>query len=202
MRTRAVMAVVIDRVLGLLGLFVLASVVCVLGWSVVRNMPGRNLLLVALFGASISALVAFRVLGARRLNNHPWVVRSLARSRWGLRIKQFIGAFNELRERPGYLVSAVGLSMLNHVFWSASLLCIARAVGNHVAVVQGFVVFPLAIFGNIFGVAGGFGVGTAAFDLFRPRCWASAMALIPAVPVVERNCEACGTAFLFGRSKR
>lgn len=166
MRTRAVMAVVIDRVLGLLGLFLLASVGCVLGWRVVLDMPGRDLVLAATFGASIGSLAAFRILGARRLYHHRWVVESLARNGWGPRIRQFVGAFNELRERPAYLVSAIGLSMLNHVFWCASLLCIARAVGNHVAVVEGFVVFPFAIFGNIFGVAGGFGVGTAVFDLF------------------------------------
>jgi hypothetical protein len=29
----------------------------------------------------------------------------------------------------------------------------------------GFVVFPLAIFSNVFGVAGGFGGGTVGFDL-------------------------------------
>jgi hypothetical protein len=34
-----------------------------------------------------------------------------------------------------------------------------------VPLVEGFAVFPLAILGNVFGVAGGFGVGTAAFDL-------------------------------------
>jgi len=64
------------------------------------------------------------------------------------------------------MVAALALSVFNHVFWCVSLLCIARAVGNHVEWVKGFVVFPLAIFSNIFGVAGGFGVGTAAFDLF------------------------------------
>lgn len=165
MRTRAVMAVAFDRILGLLGLFLLASLVIVLGWDVVRDMPGRNFLLVALFGASIGVLIAFHILGARWFRNHPWVARTFEHGRWGLRIRQFVLAFNELRERPGYLMTALALSMLNHVFWCASLLCIARAVGNHVALIQGFVVFPLAIFGNIFGVAGGFGVGTAVFDL-------------------------------------
>ena len=49
----------------------------------------------------------------------------------------------------------------------ANIACLPFGVhGTHVALVPGFVVFPLAIFGHIFGVAGGFGVGTAAFDLF------------------------------------
>jgi len=165
MRTRAVMAVAFDRVLGLLGLFLLASTVGVFGWTVVRDLPAAGLVLFASFGASIGALAAFRVLGARRLYSHPSLVRRLARGTWGPRFRQFIGAFNDFRESPAHLASALGLSVLNHVFWCAALLCIARAVGHNVEPIEGFVVFPMAIFGNIFGVAGGFGLGTAGFDL-------------------------------------
>lgn len=166
MRTRAVMAVLFDRVLGLLGLFLLASLVSLLGWSVVSAMPARTPLLLCLFGASFGVLLGFRVLGARRLFNHPAMQRLFNSGVWGGRVRQLIGAFNELRERPRYMIAALALSIFNHVFWCVSLLCIARAVGNHVEWVKGFVVFPMAIFSNIFGVAGGFGVGTAAFDLF------------------------------------
>ena len=69
-----------------------------------------------------------------------------------------------MRENPKILFSALGLSLLNHVFWCTSLLFIAIAIGNVVSPLKGFVVFPLAIFGGVFGVAGGFGFGTAAFD--------------------------------------
>ncbi|MGZ8144927.1 MAG: hypothetical protein ACXWTG_12260, partial [Methylosarcina sp.] len=62
------------------------------------------------------------------------------------------------------LFETLGLSMLNHVFWCTALLFIAIAVGNVVPPMKGFIVFPLAIFGGVFGVAGGFGIGTAAFD--------------------------------------
>ncbi|KQP17270.1 hypothetical protein ASF45_27575 [Pseudorhodoferax sp. Leaf265] len=166
MRTRAVMSVLFDRVLGLLGLFLLASIVVLLGWSVVRDMPARNLLVFCLFGASFGVLLGFRVVGARRFYNLPLMQRLFERGAWGARVRSLIGAFNDLRERPASMAAALGLSLFNHVFWCVSLLCIARAVGNHVDWVHGFVVFPLAIFSNIFGVAGGFGVGTAAFDLF------------------------------------
>lgn len=166
MRTRAVMAVLFDRVLGLLGLFLLASVVSLIGWSVVRDMPARNVLLLGLFGASFGVLLGFRILGARRLYNLPLLVRLSEKKSWGGRIRQLIGAFNQLRERPASMAAVLGLSVFNHMFWCLSLLCIARAVGDQVDWVQGFVVFPLAIFSNIFGVAGGFGLGTAGFDLF------------------------------------
>lgn len=166
MRARAVMSVLFDRVLGLLGLFLLASIVVLLGWPVVRDMPARNLLVLCLFGASFGVLLGFRLVGARRFYNLPAMQRLFERGTWGARVRSLIGAFNDLRERPASLAAALGLSLFNHVFWCVSLLCIARAVGNHVDWIKGFVVFPLAIFSNIFGVAGGFGVGTAAFDLF------------------------------------
>ena len=70
-----------------------------------------------------------------------------------------------LRENPKQLALVLGLSILNHIFWCAALFCIVMAFGHTVAIAQGFVVFPVAIFSNIFGFAGGFGVGTAAFDV-------------------------------------
>ena len=166
MRTRAIMAVAFDRVLGLVGLFLLAGVVGAAGWHFVKDVPGRQYLLAASLGASVGVLFVFRVLGARRLYNHPRLNRLLERKgRWGGRARQLIRAFNGLRERPSQLAIALMLSIANHVFWCASLICIARAVGNAVPLIEGFIVFPLAIFGNIFGVAGGFGIGTAAFDV-------------------------------------
>lgn len=166
MRTRAVMSVFFDRVLGLLGLFLLASIVSLIAWDVVSEMPARGPVLLALFGGSFGVLLGFRVLGARRLFWHPAVQKRFDRGPWGARARQLIGSFNELRERPRDMIAALALSVFNHSFWCISLLCIAMAVGNQIDWIKGFVVFPLAIFSNVFGVAGGFGVGTAGFDLF------------------------------------
>lgn len=163
-RTRAVMAVAFDRVIGLLGLFLLATVVSIIGWNVLKDLPSRNLVVGISFAAGIGPLIVFRVAGARRLYNNSQINRWLLARSWGLSLKQMIGSFNALRENPKVLFSSLGLSMLNHIFWCTSLLCIAFAVGNAVSPLKGFIVFPLAIFGGIFGVAGGFGFGTAAFD--------------------------------------
>lgn len=164
LRTRAVMAVAFDRVIGLLGLFLLANVVSIIGWNVLKELPARYLVVGISFAAGIGPLIAFRIAGSRRLYNNSNINRWLLGHTWGLRLKQMIGSFNALRENPRILFSALGLSMLNHVFWCTSLLFIAIAVGNAVSPLKGFIVFPLAIFGGVFGVAGGFGFGTAAFD--------------------------------------
>jgi len=164
-RTRAVVAVAFDRVAGLLGLFLLASVVSVAGWKVLGNMPERLPVFILSISASIGVLFFFRILGARSLYDNPKINSILLKNKWGLRIKQFIGSFNSLREQPIFLITSLGLSVFNHVFWCASLFCISRAVGYAVEPIQGFVVFPLAIFSNIFGIAGGFGLGTVGFDI-------------------------------------
>lgn len=164
LRTRAVMAVAFDRVIGLLGLFLLATVVSVIGWNFLENLPVRHLILVMSILAGIGPLIAFRVVGSRRLYNNSHLNRWLLAKVWGQRLKQMIGAFNALRENPKILFATLGLSMLNHIFWCTSLLFISIAVGNAVSPLEGFIVFPLAIFGGVFGVAGGFGLGTAAFD--------------------------------------
>ena len=165
MRTKGVMAVAFDRVLGLMGLLLLASVTSIAGWSVVRVMPGSKEVIIFLAFVSFGSLFFFRVVGARRLYNNKRFRQLLERIPAGARLYNIIASFNSLREKPADFFTVLGLSMLNHVFWCASLLCITAAFGQAVGPVLGFTVFPLAIFSNVFGFAGGFGVGTAAFDL-------------------------------------
>lgn len=165
LRTKGVMAVAFDRVLGLLGLFLLAGVTSIAGWGVVRVMPGSREVMIFLALVSFGSLFFFRVVGSRRLYNNQRFRALLERLPAGARLYNIIGSFNSLREKPADFFAVLGLSMLNHVFWCASLLCITVAFGQAVGPVLGFTVFPLAIFSNVFGFAGGFGVGTAAFDL-------------------------------------
>ncbi len=164
LRTRAVMAVAFDRVIGLLGLFLLATLACLIGWNFLENLPARHVLLGMTLSASVGPLIAFRIAGSRRLYNNPKINNWLLAKAWGQRLKQMIGAFNALRENPKVLLTTLSLSVLNHLFWCTSLLLISIAVGNAVSPLKGLIVFPLAIFGGVFGVAGGFGFGTAAFD--------------------------------------
>ena len=164
-RVQAVMAVAFDRVLGMLGLFLLAFVASGLGWSLLRDLPARNLVVGMTFVASFGALLFFRVAGSRRLYRWLMAKRFMVDSEWGRRFAKLLTSFNLLRERPSSLLVALGLSVANHSFWCLSLLCLVRVVGATVDPIKGFVVFPLAIFSNIFGVAGGFGGGTVGFDL-------------------------------------
>lgn len=164
-RTRGVMAVAFDRILGLIGLFLLGSIAITLGWSIVRGLPGGSHLLLILPLVTLGSLAFFRIAGSRRLYNSVRFESALQRLPGGPLIHGVVGSFNSLRERPGQFFGVLALSVINHGFWCASLFCITHAFGLSVDLLGGLAVFPLAIFGNVFGFAGGFGVGTAAFDL-------------------------------------
>jgi uncharacterized membrane protein YbhN (UPF0104 family) len=69
-----------------------------------------------------------------------------------------------MREQRGRFWAVVLLSCGNHLLACVALYAICRALGMDVDFLKGLVVFPLAIFSNVFGVAGGFGLGTLGFD--------------------------------------
>lgn len=164
-KTRSIMAVAFDRILGLLGLFLLAWFASVAGWSMVRDLPQASALIVFLTMVCGGALLAFRILGSQFIQKSTRIQSLIPRLPAGRQIGNFIGTFHALRKQRGLFWAALGLSVLNHLCWCSSLLCICTAVNMSVQPIQGLIVFPLAIFGNLFGFAGGFGVGTAAFDL-------------------------------------
>ncbi len=168
-RTRAILAVGFDRVIGMLGLFLLALTVGAIGWDILESMPGRNLILFLILTLTIFPLLLLRVIGSRKIYHNPDLNRWLDSHKWGRWLRQIVGSFNAVREDPLTVIMTLMLSMLNHVFWCSSLLLIAFATGNVIPPINGFVVFPLAIFSNIFGVAGGFGFGTAGFDLILSK---------------------------------
>lgn len=169
LRSRAIMAVGFDRVIGLLGLFFLAFTAGALGNDLLKDMPGYNLILLLTISLTTLPLIMVTMIGSRTIYHNVSFNRWLCSRQWGKWLHQIVGSFNAVREDPIRVVVALMLSMLNHVFWCSSLLLIAYAAGNIISPIKGFVVFPLAIFSNIFGVAGGFGLGTAGFDLLLSK---------------------------------
>jgi uncharacterized protein (TIRG00374 family) len=165
LRTKSLMAIAFDRVLGVIGLFLLAAVSCIIGWEEIQALSGSRDLVLLIALLSFGPLAVFRVLGARRVYGSKRVRKLMTSLPVGERLLHMIGCFNSLREKPKDLVLVLGLSMLNHMFWCAALFCIVMAFSQPVGLVEGFTVFPVAIFSNIFGFAGGFGIGTAAFDV-------------------------------------
>jgi uncharacterized membrane protein YbhN (UPF0104 family) len=161
----AVLAVLLDRVVGLFGLFLFALLICLFGGTTITDNPRLSELtrvLIVVCGASVVAFL---------LAISPWVARSrwrqalVARLPWGDNLEKVYVGFAGMRQRPGKLALVLGLSLVNHTLWCSSLLVLARAVGLDFDILKGLVVIPLALFLNTFGFAGGFGVGEAAFEV-------------------------------------
>jgi uncharacterized protein (TIRG00374 family) len=163
-RAVAVLAVFLDRVVGLFGLFCFALIICLLGGTTISDNPELSQLRYILIAVCGASLVGFA------LTISPWVAESrlrqalVARLPWGDKLEKVYVGFASLRKRPGKLVLILGLSLLNHTLWCASLLFLARSLGIEFDSIKGLVVIPLALFLNTFGFAGGWGVGEAAFE--------------------------------------
>jgi uncharacterized protein (TIRG00374 family) len=163
-RFSGILAVGFDRVIGLLGLFILACLASILGWGYLGDIGFQKEIIGFSFLLGFGPLVFFRVLGSNTVYHNKKINRYLSMNKFGLRILQLIGSFNALRRNPKYFFGSIALSVLNHLFWCFSLLAISFALGQEINPINGLVVFPIAIFCGIFGVAGGFGIGTLAFE--------------------------------------
>lgn len=168
-RSKAIMSVAFDRVIGLLGLFVLALVAAVVGWPYLDGIENKNTVILVLMTLVVGTMLFFRILGANRIHGSKRINKFLSSRLIGQKVLQLVGSFNNLRKQPGQFFLALALSVVNHCFWCCTLLMISYSIGNDISVAQGFVVFPVAIFFGVFGFAGGFGVGTLAFSIILEK---------------------------------
>jgi uncharacterized protein (TIRG00374 family) len=164
-RTQGLMAVVFDRILGVLGLFLLAIFSMSIGWAQVSTLPGSLGVFVLLNALTFGVLAFFLLASSRRLSARLHLVGFIKKLPFSDKILKLSECFRNMRKSPKDLVIILLVSMCNHFLWCTCLLCIVIAFGEHVDPALSFSVFPLAIFSNTFGFAGGFGIGTAAFDI-------------------------------------
>lgn len=168
-RLRGVMAVTLDRVVGLLALFLLAWVACLPAWKSLRELSGGSALFGTLTIVCVAGLSGLRLLGSSKARNSACLDRAVHRLPWGASLWDIAGAFHAMRMQRTRFWAVVGLSVINHLISCLALFCICRAMGLEVEFLKGLIVFPIAIFSNVFGVAGGFGLGTLGFDILFSR---------------------------------
>ena len=163
-RMRGIMAVTFDRGIGLLALFLMAWLACLPAWGELSEMPNGRLLVLLLTAICLGSLAGLRLLGSRMIRNNANVENLITRLPLGEKLWALAGTFHAMREQRGRFWAVVALSCCNHLLACVALYGICRALGMDVDFLKGLVVFPLAIFSNVFGVAGGFGLGTLGFD--------------------------------------
>lgn len=167
-RSIAVLAVLMDRAVGLFGLFCFALLACVFGGQTVSDNPrlaGLTYLLIAVCG---SGVIGFWLVIQPFVENSPLRQRLMAKLPLSGTLEKVYGGLCEMRRKKRRLFLVLGLSLANHAMWCGMLLILSRGLGQDLDLRASLVVIPLCLFLNTFGFAGGFGPGEAAFEfLFR-----------------------------------
>lgn len=163
-RTKATVAIICDRVLGLFALFLLGSLALAAAWAT-HTLPFWSpfLLSAPLVVVAVFSLVA---LYARlRFGNAPHHVAQWGR-RLPERLRQAAQVGDTFLRQPRLLAVCIGLSLLNHLLVCCTFLLAAKLLtGVAVSPLQQFLLNPLAmIFNTIPVTPGGVGVTESAFS--------------------------------------
>ena len=171
-RTLVLLSVLIDRIVGMLALFVFAWLVCMLAGKRVDDQPQLLHMSRILLVVCTGSVTGFFVMVS------PWLEGNTLRQRimhvlpFHAKIEELYRAFAGLRQHLGVLFIMLILSIISQICGCACVLCLAQAIGfTSVAsglpvqpeFVASLIILPLALFLNTFGFAGGLGVGELAF---------------------------------------
>lgn len=166
-RTTILLIVFVERLIGLAGLVVMATIVTAARGAVLWGDPLLRPLAttVALLGAGlvlgvVGFVVVMRVAGARM---ESW---TSGPSRFSKLLNQLVAAFRLISQGPKQLAVALGLSMAGHAFAMALFTVLTHAIsGQDVAYSAVATVFPLGLLTLVLPVSpAGLGVGHVAFD--------------------------------------
>jgi len=172
-RSLAVLSVLLDRVVGLLALFIFAWLVCLFAGRLVDDNPQLHRLSRVLLFVCAGSVAGFGVLVSPALERSAWRRRLMHLLPYHEKFEALYVAFAGLRQHWALLAAMMGLSLLVQMLGCAGILCLAQGLdftssstGLHaeLELVPTLVVLPLAVFLNTFGVAGGLGAGELAFQ--------------------------------------
>jgi hypothetical protein len=177
-RSLAVLSVLLDRVIGLLALFIFAWLVCLFAGRRVDDNPQLLRMSHVLLFVCAGSVAGFIILVSPMLERSAWRKWLMHKLPYHAKFEALYVAFAGLRGHVGTLVLMLLLSLVIQSFGTAGILCLAQGIPFHelgteilvrLQIVPAMVVLPLALFLNTFGVAGGFGVGEIAFDALFER---------------------------------
>ncbi len=160
----AILAVFLDRLIGLFGLLIFAFLACVLAYNRLTADPRLVWLPWILLGLTILGFLAYLLPLTARFRES-----SLRRKMIGLlpapdKWEEIYQGYAKLGTRLPLLGGVLVLSILNHSFVVGSILTMALGLGIDLPMPAAITVIPISLFLNIFGFCGGFGAGEAAFE--------------------------------------
>jgi len=149
-RTRAVMSVFIDRVLGLLALVVVGGVMAGYQYWAIGN-PGdpiaRLCLKIAVASAAILVglvvgLVVFYQPTLRRLSGLDWFIRKLPMQK---QVQNAVQVMDMYRQRPLLILWAIVMTLPVHLTVAASAMLAGKALHLHISPLYYFVCVPVIV---------------------------------------------------------
>ncbi len=161
-KSRAVAAVMIDRILGLYSLFLLgtiAMVVAFVGGFV--SQIGALVFVAPAIVVSLTCLLA--LMSFPGLGKLPLL--RVFNSRIPIKLKNLLAAFREYLKNPRLLAIAVGLSLVNHALVIVTFVVAGILLRDSVSAFVHFIINPLAMVLNVVPLTpGGIGVTEGAFS--------------------------------------
>lgn len=144
-KTQAVASMVIDRLLGLLGLFVLAGAVGAFAWSGANPMV-RNLITFA-WAMVGGGVVGLAVLFTPALYG-PMMRLVRGRGKLETLASELIAMAASYRDRLGEIAMALGMAVIGHAMYVTCFFLACRAMfgGEAPTLLQHFLVVPLVLF--------------------------------------------------------
>ena len=144
-KTQAIASMVIDRILGLLGLFILASIAGAFAWGLATT-DVRNLIMAA-WAAVATGIVVLSVIFSQVLTRmFPQLTRG--QSRLSLIISELREMSTTYRGRLGVVVGAAAISVCTHGLNVVALFLVGRMLFPDMSttLVQHFLMGPLTLF--------------------------------------------------------
>lgn len=161
-RSHAVATVLVDRILGLYALFLLATLMLGAAWCTSTLPPYGPVLWAA---PLVTAMITVGLAGiAWPVRSRPRLVRASIERLPG-KLKNLVSALDDCFQRPGVLLAAIGLSLLNHALVVFSFFVAAAMFHDPLPLVAHFVLSPLAMTMNMIPLTpGGVGLAEGAFS--------------------------------------
>lgn len=166
-RMPAMMSVLIDRIMGLFGLFGIGAIVILWSYQTVFANPVLKHLSVFVLLAAGASLVLFAAIMLTRNEDKDPIVKLLSFNLPGFKLlRNVYGACRRYHDRLSYLFGSWFCSIVLQLMMFGYFLLIAQLIsGDSVSATSLAVIFPIGIFVTAIPLApGGIGVGHMAFE--------------------------------------
>jgi len=159
---------VVDRLIGMLGLLIVQLAVAPWFLPTIQNRPALRILLAAALGGTLATLAGLLVAwsGLMRSAAATWVFQKSAVGHYAGIVLETVRSYRRHRSR---MLGALALAVVAHLLAFAALLLISRAADARAFGWEVAMVIPFGFLANMLPLTpGGLGVGEAAMDsLFR-----------------------------------